>query len=121
MKFVVDVCLSHVIAEALNNMGHTAAHWSTLGGSTASDATIMAWAAERGHTIVTADLDFGDLLFLTKASTPSVIMFRCADHAPGLIIALLDDIVGRFNVELTSGCLISADEVSARVRTLPLE
>lgn len=66
-------------------------------------------------------MDFGNLLFKTKEDKPSVILFRCADHAPMLIIPLLIQVVDRFTTELATGSVISVDERSARVRALPFK
>ncbi len=45
-----------VIEEA----GHTAVHWSTIGSSNAPDRETLAWAKAKGYVLFTHDLDFGE-------------------------------------------------------------
>ena len=121
MKVLVDVCLSAALIDLLNDNGHLAVHWSSLGAGNAKDSAIMRWSAENGHVIVSADLDFGDLLALTKAAVPSVILIRSSDQSPQHIAPYVVEALDRFSTELDQGCLISVDEDNARMRILPLK
>lgn len=120
MNLPVDVCLSRELVPLLGASGHVAAHWSAIGAGNAKDRVILQWAAENGHVIVSADLDFGDLLALSDAAFPSVILVRSSDHAPYKIAPLVLAAVERFTTQLQKGCLVSIDEDKARMRMLPL-
>ena len=52
----------------LNGQGIQATHWSDIGAGNASDATIMAYAAETAAIVLTHDLDFGGILAATFAA-----------------------------------------------------
>lgn len=89
---------------ALAAAGWPAEHWSQVGDPCADDATIAAWARRHGHTLVTADLDFGDLLALTGATGPSVLLLRPGDvgTTPDAVVAALD----QFRDELLAGAIV---------------
>lgn len=121
MRFLVDVCLSREVAEAIAPNAEACTHWLDVGPDSASDATIMRWCSEHGHVLITADQDFGTLLKYSGDKGPSVILLRTADHAPAKVVRLVLDAIRRFAPELEEGCLIALDERSARLRRLPIE
>jgi predicted nuclease of predicted toxin-antitoxin system len=43
----------------LEENGFEAVHWSVIGDGNASDETIMQWARDHEHVVLTHDLDFG--------------------------------------------------------------
>lgn len=119
MNVVVDVCLSARLTDLLNDLGEQATHWSSIGPSNARDGEIMSWAEKNGHIVISADLDFGDLLARSQAALPSVVLIRSSDQSPDHIAPLVKEAIDRFRNELSSGCLISVDEDNARMRLLP--
>jgi len=66
LSIVVDMNLSVEWVPLLEEAGHVAVHWSTVGDPRADDVTIMAWASAHGHAVFTHDLDFGTALALTR-------------------------------------------------------
>jgi predicted nuclease of predicted toxin-antitoxin system len=82
MKILIDVNLSVEWAEVLKHNGFDAVNWRDVGDPTAPDTEIMAWARERGYTILTQDLDFGTLLALTRQTSPSVLTMRLENSLP---------------------------------------
>ena len=76
MKIVLDMNLSPAWCLFLRSNGYETIHWSKIGDITAIDSEIMEWARENKHIVFTHDLDFGALLFATKAKAPSVIQLR---------------------------------------------
>jgi predicted nuclease of predicted toxin-antitoxin system len=77
--------LSPTWVQFLEQNGFPAAHWSTVGSIRATDAEIMAHAAENHLVVFTHDLDFGALLASSKMSSPSVIQIRAQDLLPDAI------------------------------------
>lgn len=104
----------------LEQAGHTASHWSTIGSPDAPDREILSWAKANGYLLFTHDLDFGAILAVTEAEGPSVIQIRAQDitpdHAKNLLLATLE----KFAENLLEGALISVDEEKSRARLLPL-
>jgi predicted nuclease of predicted toxin-antitoxin system len=120
MNIVLDMNLSPRWCSVLEAEGHACTHWSQIGEPTASDEVIMAWAKERGHVVLTHDLDFGAILACTAASGPSVVQLRAQDILPDTLGQLVITALARYERELTAGALIVVDAARARVRLLPL-
>jgi predicted nuclease of predicted toxin-antitoxin system len=120
MNFVIDMNLSPAWVEALRQGGHAADHWSQLGDPRATDAEIMAWARTHNAAVMTHDLDFTTVLALTRASGPSVIQVRTQDLLPDAISAIILRVLRDHAVAIGRGAVVSVDELSARVRVLPI-
>ena len=100
--------------------GIGAVHWSTVGNPRAEDSVLMDWARANDHVVFTHDLDFGTMLALTRAESPSVIQIRTQDVTPAHLEKTVVDVVKR-NASLLEGkALIVIDEGRSRVRILPL-
>ncbi|MBV6402457.1 MAG: hypothetical protein CNIPEHKO_02769 [Anaerolineales bacterium] len=85
----------------------------------ATDDVIMSWARENGYVVFTHDLDFGVLLALTQAESPSVIQVRTQDVFPEVLGKRLVKVLQEHQATLEKGALLTVDEVKARVRVLP--
>jgi predicted nuclease of predicted toxin-antitoxin system len=120
MKILIDMNLSPAWVSVLEEEGHIASHWSTIGSLDASDRDILLWAKVKGYVLFTHDLDFGAILAATQAEGPSVIQIRAQDVSPDHAKNLLLNIVNKFSENLLQGALISVDEEKSRVRLLPL-
>ncbi len=121
MKILIDMNLSPDWTAAFAAQNIESVHWSTIGDPRAEDTEIMEYARANDYIVFTHDLDFGTLLALTQAESPSVVQVRAQNilpsHLANIVIAVL-----RANEEtLEQGALIVVDEGSARVRILPLQ
>ena len=120
MNFVIDMNLSPLWVEFLEQTGYRARHWSTVGDPRATGRAIMEWARANNSIVFTHDLDFGTILAVTKADSPSVFQIRTQDVLPeqlgGLVLAALE----QFHAFLETGALITVDESSSRARILPI-
>ena len=94
-------------------------HWSRIGDSDTPDELILQWAKERGHVILTNDLDFGAILAATHLDSPSVFQIRSMCLDPVVIGADVLACFKKFEQDLKKGVLISYDLQKARVRRLP--
>lgn len=119
MKILLDMNLSPDWVKVLEGAGWEAIHWSTVGDTRASDEVIMAWARENGHIVFTHDLDFGVLLALTRAESPSVIQVRTQDVFPEILGERLVRVLREYEIVLEKGALVTVDEEKERVRVLP--
>ncbi len=120
MKILIDMNLSPEWVEVLEKRGWTAVHWSTVGDPLAEDMVLMDWARANDHIVFTHDLDFGALLALTQAESPSVIQVRTQDVTPSHLAPTLIEVLERHKSSLEAGALIVLDEGRSRVRILPL-
>jgi predicted nuclease of predicted toxin-antitoxin system len=80
VRLLIDANLSPRIASSLRDEGHEAVHVADIGLLKASDESILAHAAVSRQVIISADTDFGELLAVSGASRPSVVLLRSADH-----------------------------------------
>lgn len=120
MRILVDMNLSPDWVEAFTRNGFEAVHWSTIGDPRAVDPVLMEWARASGYVVFTHDLDFGTLLALTQAESPSVIQVRTQDVTPTHLANVVMASLRNFESLLEAGALIVLDEGKSRVRILPL-
>lgn len=121
MKLLLDANLSPRIAESLRILGFDAVHVVDLGLVTASDDEIFDRAATEGRVVVTADSDFGTLLAMRRATSPSVIHLRQvaelrAEEHLNLLSANLPQIVD----DLDRGAIVSLSPTRLAIRDLPI-
>ena len=120
MKLLLDMNLSPVWEKFLASHGIEAVHWSKLGDPRASDSAILTWAREHNFIVFTHDLEFSALIAHLRASGPSVLQVRTQDVLPGSIGANVLRVLREQATELTQGAIVTIDELTARVRILPI-
>ena len=121
MRLLLDANLSPRIAESLSAAGFDSIHVADLGFVTATDDEIFDRAAEEGLVVVTADSDFGALLAMRRATSPSVVHLRhvaelVAEEHVQLLVANLPQIAD----DLDRGAIVSLSPTRLAVRDLPL-
>jgi len=70
--------------------------------------------------VITADLDFGDILAFTGYKKPSVIIFRLKDPSPDHVKSLLLSAIPRIKDSLDKGSIVVIEDYRIRVRELPI-
>jgi predicted nuclease of predicted toxin-antitoxin system len=121
VKFLVDQNRSPALAERLRDAGHDAVHTMELGLERAEDDELLLLAREEQRVVISGDTDFGALLALANATSPSVILFRSrhrrsADDQAALMLAHFNDIES----DLIAGAVVVITDDRIRVRRLPL-
>ncbi|MGI8601488.1 MAG: DUF5615 family PIN-like protein [Verrucomicrobiales bacterium] len=81
----------------------------------------MAWARMHGYVVLTQDLDFPQILFESRAGSPSVVLLRIARELDAHVRSRVRSELERFADALRSGALVIIDEQRVRLRTLPIE
>lgn len=120
MRYLLDMNLSPRWVDWLGERGLNAVHWSAIGAGSAEDADLVEVARRDGFVIVTSDLDFGDILQVTKGEKPSVIILRGGRISPENFAEQILRISEQLGAELEAGVLIVAAPGRMRVRMLPL-
>ena len=121
MRLLVDANLSPKVAEGLRHAGFQAVHVADLGLLTATDDQIFDRAVEDALVVVTADSDFGMLLALRRATSPSVIHLRhVAELPPDAHLALLVANLPTIEEDLDRGVIASLSSSRLALRDLPL-
>jgi predicted nuclease of predicted toxin-antitoxin system len=120
VRILIDMNLSPRWIAVMQAAGFEAVHWSTIGAFNATDAQIMAYAAERDFVVLTHDLDFSAILAAAQGSKPSVVQLRADDVSPDVQGTRVIAAIRQLNVELTQGALLTIDASRNRLRLLPL-
>ena len=120
MKLLIDMNLSPDWVKVFEKYNIEAVHWSNIGDPRARDTVTMEWARTNEYIVFTHDLDFGSMLAVTGAETPSVIQVRTQDVLPASIETLIISALRQFESELEQGALVTVDQAQFRVRILPI-
>ncbi len=120
MKILIDMNLSPEWVVVFAKHGITAVHWSTIGNPRAPDSILIDWARANDYVVFTHDLDFGAMVALTRAETPSVIQIRTQEVTPAHLEKVVIDVLLKYETTLDAKALIVLDEGRSRVRILPL-
>ncbi len=79
------------------------------------------YARANDYLVFTHDLDFGTILALTQAESPSVVQVRAQNILPSHLAITVIAVLRSNQESLEQGALIVVDEGRARVRILPLQ
>ena len=120
VKILIDMNLSPQWSAVFKKNKIVSVHWSDVGDPKAVDHVVMRWAQDNGHVVFTHDLDFGTLLALTQASSPSVIQIRTQNVLPEHLGKKVVTVLKQYEANLKNGALIVIDEVINRLRVLPM-
>jgi predicted nuclease of predicted toxin-antitoxin system len=120
MHLLIDMNLAPEWASFLRKDGHQAIHWTRVGDPRASDRALMDWARAHGHIVLTYDLDFSILLSLTGEHGPSLVQVRSQRVMPDDIGEMVVHALREHGPRLAEGAIVTIDELSSRVRVLPL-
>jgi predicted nuclease of predicted toxin-antitoxin system len=120
VKFLIDMPLSPERANWLRHGGHDAVHAAELGLHQAPDAVILAQAKFEMRTVVTGDLDYPQLLALSCATEPSVILFRDGDWSDADVIARMADVLTAIAEADVLQSILVVERSRIRRRRLPL-
>lgn len=120
MKFLADMGISPRTVNWLKAAGYDAVHLVDEGFERLPDDEILVKARGEGRILLTVDLDFGYLLAVSKATLPSVILFRLGNESYQIINERLAEMLLRFEQDLAAGAIISVRDGDFPVRQLPI-
>ncbi len=120
MKFLIDMPASPALVPWLEERSHNAVHAQEIGMATASDSAIMARAVAEKRIIITADLDFGYLLFRSENDVPGVILFRGGNYSEEEMRELVERVLDTVSGEVIQHSIIVVDKRRIRITHLPI-
>lgn len=112
--------LSPELARWLQLEGHDAVHAGQIGLHMAADKTIMERAKSEGRTIVTADLDYPQLLAMSNDAAPGVILFRDGNWSDAAVIVRMTELLAAVPQDQIEQSIITVERERIRRRPLPL-
>ena len=121
MNFLCDMGVSMVVVEWLRRVGHDTAHLHEEGLHRLPDSGIFAKARSENRTVVTFDLDFGEIVALTRSRLPSVIVFRLRNARAEHVIERLESVLAESEETIRDGAFVVIEEHRHRVRHLPMK
>ena len=120
MRFLVDMGISPRTVDYLQRLGHNAVHLHVEGLDRLPDSDILKMAREERRVLLTHDLDFGELIAASEASTPSIVIFRLRNMRPTQVNRYLHGVLSQHESVLEHGAVVSVSEGQIRIRTLPI-
>jgi len=113
--------VSYKVAHWLIGIGHDAVHFSNESLHTLADSNIIEKAIIENRIILTADMDFGEILAFSKSSSVSVIQFRLFDLSPANIISKLNMVFNDFaNTLDNDAVIVTVQQNKTRIKRLPI-
>lgn len=120
MRFLLDQGLPRSLKMLLIELGYDSEHVGLIGMESAPDEDIINYAILHNYICITLDADFHSIVALSEGKTPSVIRIRIEKLKAVDYLKLLQQILPDIEKDLKSGCLVSVQEDSVRIRELPI-
>lgn len=113
MKFLLDSCISIFALNELKKAGFEAL-WVPELGKDPGDEAILKKAFEENYVLITADKDFGDLIYVLGMPHPAVIrLVNVPVKEQGKILLT---IIEKHKVDIENKAIITADRFRIRIR-----
>jgi predicted nuclease of predicted toxin-antitoxin system len=116
MRFLIDRCAGTFIADWLRTQGHDVIE-SRERGPDPGDHVLLEWASQESRILITIDTDFGQLVFLERQSHSGLI--RLPDVSSNERVAIIKDLIERFQKELESHAIITVRSGKIRISVSP--
>jgi predicted nuclease of predicted toxin-antitoxin system len=120
-RILLDQGLPAKVTSILRTAGWDAVHVREIAMGEAQDVDILEFAARESRVAVTLDRDFPQILALTAAKRPSVVLIRQQRLRAAAVAALLESLWREYEGVLESGCVVTVGAHGTRVHTLPLK
>jgi predicted nuclease of predicted toxin-antitoxin system len=115
MKFLLDSCISFFAVKALRDEGFQVV-WIPETGKDPGDEAITEKAFQEKYVLVTADKDFGELVFLKGMDSPTII--RLVNIPAKKQGELLPRIIEKYKKEIENVSIITSDKYRNRIQPL---
>lgn len=120
MRFLADMGVDIRVAQWLRDQGYDAVHLRDQGLQCSTDESIFQKARSEDRVLLTYDLDFNTIAYLTREKHASIILFRLQKAKYPEIIRRLQTVLADSTEALQAGCVVVVDEKRHRVRRLPI-
>lgn len=115
MKFLLDSCISFFAVKDLRE-NEFSVTWVPETGKDPGDEVIIEKAYSENLVLVTADKDFGELVFLKGMHSPTIIrLVNITAIDQGKIIL---ELIRSYKKEIEDGAIITVDRYRVRIRHL---
>jgi len=108
------------VARWLRSEQHDVTHLREEGLLTLPDADVFEKAKREQRTVLTFDLDFGEIAAVARSGQPSVVILRLRNTRSPHVIERLRAALPRVEGDLAGGAVVIVEESRIRVRSLPI-
>ncbi|MCX8119125.1 MAG: DUF5615 family PIN-like protein [Desulfobacterota bacterium] len=119
MRFLADMGLDIRVVEWLRNHGHDAKHLREEGLHRLPNGEIFEKAVAEKRIIITFDLDFGEIVALSKRRRKGVNLFRLHNTRTSNLLLKLSSVLKDAAKALDEGAIVIVEEFRHRVRYFP--
>ena len=119
MRFLADMGVSHRTVAWLRDAGHDAVHLRDQGLQRLPNGEIFAKAVAEGRVILTFDLDFGEIVALSRGQRVGVVLFRLKDTTTPFLNQRLATVLADAEAALCDGAIVVVEDSRHRVRRFP--
>jgi len=116
VRFLVDRCAGRRLANWLREQGHDVREAAEVVPDP-GDQEILRWAAAEERILVTIDTDFGFLVFQGGETHTGIV--RLPDAPVSERIALMEQVLSRYQADLAKRAIITVDRERVRVSAAP--
>jgi predicted nuclease of predicted toxin-antitoxin system len=120
-RIVIDQGLPATAAKVLRGEEFDAVHVREIGMHAADDTDILELASRESRVVITLDRDFPQILALTAATRPSVVLIRQQRLRTPELAEIIASIWRDYADALEQGCVLIVRRRGTRVRLLPLK
>jgi predicted nuclease of predicted toxin-antitoxin system len=120
MRFLADMGVDIRVVKWLREKGHDANHLRDEGLHGMPNGEIFDKAISENRVILTFDLDFAEIVALSKGHKASIVLFRLHNTRTSNLISRLSAVLSESAVALEKGAVIVVEESRHRVRYLPI-
>jgi predicted nuclease of predicted toxin-antitoxin system len=106
-------------ASWLNSQGHDATHLRDEGLQRLPNGGVFEKAVAESRVVVTFDLDYGEIVALSKGRKTGVILFRLRNTRTAFVIQRLSELLSECADALSRGAIVIVEEARHRVREFP--
>jgi len=121
MSFLIDMPVSPEVARWLKEKGYDAVHAAETGLHKATDKEIIEAAKKQKRIIITADLDYPQILALSGASSPGIILFRGGNYSDSEMLSLISRMLDKFTEAELLDAISVVDKHRIRHIKLPID
>ena len=107
------------ITSWLNSHGHEAIHLRDQGLQRLPNGAIFDKGIAESRMIVTFNLDFGEIVALSKGRKTGVVLFRLRNTRVSFVIQRLSEVIAECSDALARGAVVIVEETRHRVREFP--
>lgn len=118
-RVLLDQGIPAKSAQLLRDRGWDAVHAGELSMHDSADVDILALAAEQERTVVTLDRDFPQILALSGAALPSILLVRQQGLRAQEMAELIGNAFAQYEQLLGAGSVVTVSRRGLRVRALP--